>query len=265
MAEALLKAQKYMNAEEALAAIDGVNKTKEKRKEKEENQRGQKRDQTDRWNDEGNKRREDKNPHPMKFTPLVMPVDQILTEIKDEPSLKWPRPLHLSPSMRNKRKYCRFHKDHGHYTKDCRDLKEQIEELIRKGKLQQYVKKGDSTKYGQKGQHRGFRRDEDHSQPRLETALGEIKTITGGPTARGSFRSLWKSYQRQVNSAHSLPPLKQRRINQDMYFLEEDARGVKQSHDDPLVIMVMIKGFNTRRVLVDNDSKRRVEGFHRLT
>ena len=53
MAEALLKAQKYMNAEEALAAIDGVNKTKEKRKEKEENQRGQKRDQTDQWNDEG--------------------------------------------------------------------------------------------------------------------------------------------------------------------------------------------------------------------
>ena len=135
MAEALLKAQKYMNAEEALAAIDGVNKTKEKKKEKEENQRGQKRDRTDQWNDEGNKRREDKNPRPMKFTPLVMPVDQILTEIKDEPSLKWPRPLHSSPSMRNKRKYCHFHKDHEHYTKDCRDLKEQIEELIRKGKL----------------------------------------------------------------------------------------------------------------------------------
>ena len=37
-----------------------------------------------------------------------------------------------------------------------------------------------------------------------------------------------------------------------MCFLEEDARGVKQPHDDPLVIMVMIEGFNTRRVLVDN-------------
>ena len=84
----------------------------------------------------------------MKFTPLVMPVDQILIEIKDEPSLKCPRPFHSSPSMRDKRKYCRFLKDHGHYTKDSKDLKEQIKELIRKGKLQQYVKKGDSTKYG---------------------------------------------------------------------------------------------------------------------
>ena len=33
MAEALLKAQKYMNAEDALAAIDGVDKTKKKERE----------------------------------------------------------------------------------------------------------------------------------------------------------------------------------------------------------------------------------------
>ena len=39
-----------------------------------------------------------------------------------------------------------------------------------------------------------------------------------------------------------------------MYFLEENARGVKQPYVDPLVIIVMIKGFNTRRVLVDNGS-----------
>ena len=39
MAEVLLKAQKYMNAEEALAAIDGAEKSKEKKKEKEDNQR----------------------------------------------------------------------------------------------------------------------------------------------------------------------------------------------------------------------------------
>ena len=144
----------------------------------------------------------------MKFTPLVMLVDQILTEIKDEPSLKWPRPLHSSPSLRNKRKYCRFHKDHGHYTENCRDLKEHIEELIWNGKLQQYVKRGDSSKYNQKGQHGGSRRDEDRPPPHPQNALGEIKTIAGG-----SFKSLRKSHQKQVNSVHSLPPLRQKRTN----------------------------------------------------
>ena len=42
MAEALLKAQKDMNAKEALMAIDGVNKTK--KKEREDDRRGQKRE-----------------------------------------------------------------------------------------------------------------------------------------------------------------------------------------------------------------------------
>jgi len=39
-----------------------------------------------------------------------------------------------------------------------------------------------------------------------------------------------------------------------MVFLEEDTRGVKQPYDYPLVIMLMIEGFNTRRILVDNGS-----------
>ena len=39
-----------------------------------------------------------------------------------------------------------------------------------------------------------------------------------------------------------------------MSFNEVDARGVKQLHNDPLVIMLNIEGFNTKRILVDNDS-----------
>ena len=51
-----------------------------------------------------------------------------------------------------------------------------------------------------------------------------------------------------------MPPFKQRRIDQDMSFNEADARGVRQPHNDPLVIMLTIEGFNTKRILVDNDS-----------
>ena len=39
-----------------------------------------------------------------------------------------------------------------------------------------------------------------------------------------------------------------------MSFNEADARGVKQPHNDPLVIMLNIEGFNTKRILVDNGS-----------
>nr|XP_023925793.1 uncharacterized protein LOC112037214 [Quercus suber] len=72
--------------------------------------------------------------------------------------------------------------------------------------------------------------------------------------AYGSFKSLKKAYQRQVNSVHMTPPLKQTRTDQDIIFNEGDARGVKQPHNDPLVIALTIEGFNIKRILVDNGS-----------
>ena len=112
MAEMLLKAQKYMNAEDALATIKDVEKPRDKAK-KEDDRRGQKRERPDRRNNDENRRKDDKGPRTVRFTPLVMPVDKILTQIKDEHYLKWPRPLHSSPSVRDKNKYCGFHKEIG--------------------------------------------------------------------------------------------------------------------------------------------------------
>ena len=39
-----------------------------------------------------------------------------------------------------------------------------------------------------------------------------------------------------------------------MFFNKADAKGVKQPHNDPLVIMLNIEGFNTKRILVNNGS-----------
>ena len=60
----------------------------------------------------------------LNFTPLLMLVDKILMQIKDDPTLKWPKLLSSSSKRRDSKKYCRFHKDHGHYTNKYRDLKE---------------------------------------------------------------------------------------------------------------------------------------------
>ena len=123
MAEMLLKAQKYMNAEDAVATIRDDEKPGDKGR-KDDERRGRKKERPDRRTSNANRRRDDKSTRTVKFTPLVMPVDKILMQIKDEHYLKWPRPLHSSPHIRDKNKYYRFHKDHGHYTEDCRDLKE---------------------------------------------------------------------------------------------------------------------------------------------
>nr|XP_023907630.1 uncharacterized protein LOC112019334 [Quercus suber] len=180
MAEMLLKAQKYMKAEDALAAIKDEDRPGDKGR-KEDDRKGQKRDRPERRISDGVKRKDDKNPR----------------TIKDEYYLKWARPLHSSPKIRDKSKYCRFHKDHNHYTEDCRDLKEQIEELIRRGKLQKFVKKGEHSKFREENKRQqgsSSRNDGRQSQP-PQNVVGEIQTIAGGPTTGGSFKSLKKTHQ----------------------------------------------------------------------
>ena len=62
-------------------------------------------------------------------------------QIKDEKVLTYPGKLKGDPNRRSRDKYFRFHRDHGHDTADCYDLKQQIEALIKKGKLQKLVRK----------------------------------------------------------------------------------------------------------------------------
>ena len=57
MAEMFLKAQKYMNAEDALATIRDIEKPRDKGR-KEDDRRGQKMERTDRWTSDGGKRKD---------------------------------------------------------------------------------------------------------------------------------------------------------------------------------------------------------------
>ena len=67
--------------------------------------------------------------------------------------------LHSSPNVHSKKKYCHFHRDHGHYMEDYKDLKEQIEELIQNEKLQKFVKNNVS------GQHKHDMRAKSEEKP----------------------------------------------------------------------------------------------------
>lgn len=113
-----------MNTENASAVIEQGDVRKDKRSIRED-RKGKKRERGDHSSSHDSiKMRDDKASRMVKFTPLVMPIDKILMQIKDDYAFKWPKPLHSSPSVRDKKKYYRFHKDHWHYTEDCRDLKE---------------------------------------------------------------------------------------------------------------------------------------------
>ena len=62
-------------------------------------------------------------------------------QIRDERALTFSNKLKGDPNKGSRDKYCRFHRDHGHDTSDCYDLKQQINALIRQAKLHRFVSK----------------------------------------------------------------------------------------------------------------------------
>ena len=121
-----------------------------------------------------------------------MPADKILMQIKYEPGLRWPKPLSSSSKKRDMKKYYRFHKDHSHYINECCDLKEQIEELIQRGKSQKFVKIDHQSRSKAKDKSHDDNKDDGRDHPKQ--AVGEIRMITGGLVSRGSYKSLRRAH-----------------------------------------------------------------------
>nr|XP_023897383.1 uncharacterized protein LOC112009280 [Quercus suber] len=147
MAELVHSAQNFMNAEDTIIA------KKRKRAERvEANPTRQsehdpcpKKGRTEERRDQDNKKTSS-SVRNQQYTPLNMPLEQVLMQIKDNPSLKWLEKMKGDPNKRNRNKYCHFHRDHGYDMDECFDLKQQIENLIRQGKLRYLLERDHKDK-----------------------------------------------------------------------------------------------------------------------
>ena len=92
------------------------------------------------------------------------------------------------PNKRNRNKYCCFHKDHGHDTNECFDLKQQIENLIRQEKLRNF--------FGRDHKDEKLKAKVEES---LRPLLGEIRVIIGG-TSTGQSSKSRKTYLKVVQN-----------------------------------------------------------------
>ena len=165
-------------------------------------------------------------------------------QIKDDPSLKWSEKMKGDPNKPNRNKYCRFHRDHGHDTDECFDLKQQVENLIRQGKLKSFLGR-DHKDEKLKG------KAEESSRP----PLGEIRVIIGESSTGQSSKSK-KAYLKVVQSIQlsRRSPRARSTDEQAITFINEDAERIHYPHDDAIVITLLIADYTTRRVLVDNGS-----------
>ena len=145
MAEVLAKAEKYINGEEAL-----ISKKESSSTHKEKSGTGKRRGQSPkRQSDRERSPKKDGERSPKRrgnlkdrlgppqferrrryspqwFTPLTASVSQVLHEVRNEQFLRWSTQMKSDPTTRDNTRYCEFHRDYGHCTDDCIQLKREI-------------------------------------------------------------------------------------------------------------------------------------------
>ncbi|GKA00592.1 hypothetical protein Tco_0673142 [Tanacetum coccineum] len=73
-----------------------------------------------------------------KFTPLNRMPKEIFAAESEK--FKPPPPMVTPADKRSSNKFCEFHTDKGHSTDECMQLKKQIKELVKAGKLSHFIK-----------------------------------------------------------------------------------------------------------------------------
>ena len=147
-------------------------------------------------------------------------------------------------------KYCEFHRDHGHRTDDCIQLKKEIEFLIRRGQLCRYVAPED----------RNQAPPPPPRQPALaqhQRPLGEINVISRGFVGGGESNSARKAHLRNIRLGETLEVqamFKLPQLDTTITFSDSDMEGCHHPHDDPLVIRVVVANKIVHMVLIDNES-----------
>ncbi|XP_024017308.1 uncharacterized protein LOC112090382 [Morus notabilis] len=190
---------------------------------------------------------------------LTAGVEEIFNQIGRGNLLHRPEPMKSDPNRRNQKKFCRFHGEVGHHTNDCADLKDEIERIIREGRLQEFSAERRPRNDGHGGHDDGRRREENH-RPKDREPVGVIRTVLDGPYIGGDTRRSQKDYAHEAKgvyqerfwnvSAIKIP----RHSHTDVAFNEDDASGVHFPHNDALVVEAVIRNHTVCRILVDNGS-----------
>ncbi|RRT80124.1 hypothetical protein B296_00015583 [Ensete ventricosum] len=126
---------------------------------------------------------------------------------------------------RNKRRYCRFHREYDHDTEECRDLQYQIEDLIRRGHLCRYVRDQSSLPDS---------RPPRDSSPRPKGHVEkQIEVIFRGPASGDDSSSTRKAYARSEVE-------KRPTHDEDLDITFKSGGEEYPCHDDALVVSIQI-------------------------
>jgi len=86
--------------------------------------------------------REPCQPHFTRYAPLTVTRSLILDEALQADLIPPPRKITTPPNT-DMTKYCRYQRNHGHTTKECKTLQDKIEELVCAGHFRRFIRRDD--------------------------------------------------------------------------------------------------------------------------
>ncbi|XP_021717068.1 uncharacterized protein LOC110684934 [Chenopodium quinoa] len=206
-----------------------------------------KRNQEDNYHDNRNRRprRAESDDEGLKYN-----VDrrEIYLDINHKAILPKPNPMNTPIEQRNKKLWCEYHKECGHTTRNCRELKRALDKLAEEGKIKRYLKSPPKDKQSKAAKEV----QEAHSS--ADTNLS-INVIAGGFASGGLSNRARKSHLRSleepiydIGTPSSTPkdPL--------MVFGDDKGKKIQRPHDDPLVIHMKVANAKVKKILVDSGS-----------
>lgn len=165
---------------------------------------------------DGNKKKKGNNQYVPLYqvhTKLNQPREQIFLANEKNVPFRRADPLRGPKNKRDLNKYCRYHRDRGHTTDECRQLKDEIEGLISRGYLRQYVgNRADQPR----NNNNGRQAQPPQAQPRVNQAPvdedmhppiegADIVIIVGGRHPAGTSRNSQKIYVNELKTSDGTP------------------------------------------------------------
>ena len=196
------------------------------------------------------------------YHPLIKPRDEIWQEIKEDRTIRHPRPLEVF-EIKDPKQYCEFHNSVGHSTRDCLALKEELERMARDRNMWKFfqkfvanrVDKDDRRKqpyntnrgYGKKYSPENEREDDrkEEAPPEVHVIREQTPTIliiSGGHASGGDTDRKRRRYVNHLPKAAVFQIEKKFPcFDNTIYFDNSDYGNIRFPHDDGIILSLKME------------------------
>ncbi|MED6203986.1 hypothetical protein PIB30_004573 [Stylosanthes scabra] len=122
------------------------------------------------------------------YNPLNVSLTTFIHEVSQVERIPAPRAIN-NTHRGDRNAYCKYHKQNGHDTEDCRDLLEFVEKGLKKGKFREYTRRSNDRGNDRRTRQRVSRPNKStkgKDEPKEGVARREIKMISGGLPDEGN-------------------------------------------------------------------------------